>query len=178
MPPPSIVIFLLESYSPSEAWNSEVVPQHSCYLRAMREQNLTAGFSRGQGIKMVWNQSWGITSMHGGMAFLFSPSKSSLASGEWALCFTWSCKCRSNFGTAFPSAHQHPCPSWHKDCGKQMEHCKGDNPGNSNRQTGSKNGKHSWEASVSSSQHQGINSNPWSLRKCAFPVSYSLALPS
>ena len=53
MPPPSIVIFLLESYSLSEAWNSEVVPQHSCYLRPMREQNLTAGFSRGQGIKMV-----------------------------------------------------------------------------------------------------------------------------
>ena len=87
MPPPSIVVFLLENCCLSEAWNSEVVPQHSCYLRARREQNLTAGFSRGQGIKMVRNQSWGITSMRGGMAFLFSLSKSSLASGEWALCF-------------------------------------------------------------------------------------------
>ena len=174
-----ILAFLLENCCLSEAWNVWSGPQHSCYIRALREQNLMASFSMGQGIKMVWNQSWGMISMHDGMAFLFSLSKSSLASGEWALGFTWSCKCRSNFGSPFPCAHQYLCTKWHKDCGKQMEHYRGDNPGNSKRQTGSNDGKHSWEASVyPAHSNQEINANPCSMTKCAFPISYSLALPS
>lgn len=154
-----------------------MAPKRSCYVRAAREQNLTASLSMDQSIRTIWNQGWGMTSMLDGMPFPFAPSKNSLTSGKWALCFIWSWKCRSNFGTAFLSALQHRYPNGYNDCEGRL---------NSTKEI--------ILETVKDSQHQRVervlgrpgflaqsnresNSNSSSIVKCAFSISYPLALP-
>lgn len=154
-----------------------MAPKHSCYVRAVREQNLTASLSMGQDIRTIWNQGWGMTSMLDGMPFPFSPSKNSLTSGKWVLCFIWSWKCRSNFGTVFLSALQHPCPNGHNDCEGRLnsteeiilETVKDSQPQRVERVLG--------RPGFIPQSNRESNSNSYSIVKCAFSISYPLALP-